>query len=59
MKDNRTAMERAFELAKSGSCGSLNELKRALRHEGYSLEYVVGRALTTQLRTLMSDARKT
>jgi hypothetical protein len=58
MDENRTSLERAFEIAKSGSCGSMEELKRVLRSEGYSSDQVVGRSLTAQLRVLMTNARK-
>lgn len=58
MDENRTSLERAFELAKSGSCGSMEELKRLLRSEGYSSDQVVGRSLTAQLRVLMTNSRK-
>jgi hypothetical protein len=56
MKDNLTSLERAFELAKSGSCGSLEDLKRALVSEGYSTNQIVGRSLTNQLRALLNSA---
>jgi hypothetical protein len=56
MKDGRTSLERAFELAKSGSCGTVEDLKRALIHEGYSTSQIVGRSLTNQLRALINSA---
>ena len=36
MAKSITVLERAFQLAKTGQCDSLDELKRVLRDEGYS-----------------------
>ena len=44
---------RAFQLAKGGSCSSVEELRFALKSEGYSTEHLVGRSLTTQLKAIM------
>ena len=56
MQPNQTVLERAFELAKSGEYSTVNIIKGKLKAEGYSLEQVDGKALTTQLRALMKDA---
>ena len=37
MDHNVTVLERAFQLAKSGTCGTVAELKRRLSNEGYSI----------------------
>ena len=52
-----TALERAFQLAKSGSCASIAEIKSRLRAEGYSVTQVTGRTLSAQLSALIQAAR--
>jgi hypothetical protein len=43
MDQNTTALERAFELAKSGSsCASVDDIKRQLHAEGYSAAQIIG-----------------
>ena len=39
---NKTAIERAFELAKSGRAGSVDEIRRSLTSEGYSTHHLTG-----------------
>ena len=56
MEPNKTAIERAFELAKSGEYSTVNAIKGKLKAEGYPLDQVDGKALTKQLRALMKDA---
>jgi len=53
MDTQLTTLERAFQLAKSGGCKTIEELKRALRTEGHSTTHIIGRSLTKQLRELM------
>ncbi len=57
MENSRTALERAFALAKSGACTSVDDVKRCLRLEGYSISQIVGSTLARQLRTLIAEAR--
>lgn len=57
MDRSRTALERAFDLAKSGACTSVDDLKRCLRLEGYRINQIIGRTLARQLRTLIAEAR--
>lgn len=57
MDHHLTALERAFELAKSGSCESVNDIKRRLIAERYSVEQITGRKLGNQLRALIAAAR--
>ena len=52
-----TALERAFQLAGSGSCKSISDIKRRLKAEGYASAQVDGPALRKQLRSLMKGAR--
>jgi len=51
-----TALERAFQLAKSGECASVIELRKRLKDEGYSQQKIVGRSLLRQLETLIKSA---
>lgn len=55
--DNRISqLERAFELANSGSCATVAEIKRKLREEGYMDDQVEGPLLFGQLNTLMKKS---
>jgi hypothetical protein len=56
MKPNVSALERAFELARSGRCLTLEEIRACLHAEGYSNGVVVGRHLSAQLRQLIREA---
>jgi hypothetical protein len=57
MDQNATAMERAFQLAKSGIYRSVEDLKRRLRTEGYATTQITGGALIRQLKELIRAAR--
>jgi hypothetical protein len=57
MDKSPTSLERAFALAKSGACTSVDDLKRCLRLEGYQINQIVGSTLARQLRTLIAEAR--
>ena len=58
MDPNKTTIERAFELARSGECKIIHEIRRQLKVEGYDESVIEGRSLLIQLRTLMADASK-
>ena len=58
MAQDTTALERAFQLARSGEYASINDIKRRLRTEGFTSEQVSGSALLEQLRTLIRTARE-
>ena len=58
MDHSVTALERAFQLAKSGKCSSLADLKKQLRAEGYSIAQITGRTLAKQLVALIKMARR-
>ncbi len=58
MEPNKSTLERAFELARSGRCASVEELRHRLKKESYNQELVTGRSLTIQLRALMAAAKK-
>jgi hypothetical protein len=57
MDHKRTALERAFDLARSGACSSTGDLLHCLKLEGYSLTHIVGPSLLKQLRVLISEAQ--
>jgi hypothetical protein len=57
MDHNVTALERAFQLAKSGECASMAELRKRLKAEAYSDIAITGRALSKQLVALIKMAR--
>ena len=52
-----TPLERAFQLAKSGSFASVTDIKKQLHEEGYSIVQVTGRVLRKQLEALIQAAR--
>ena len=58
MKVGVSALERAFEIAKSGHVATLEELRDALRHEGYGIGQIQGPTLLKQLRATMKEAKE-
>ena len=56
MNPHTTSLERAFDLAASGSCAHVADIKKRLRDEGYSVEQVTGPRLEAQLRALIEAA---
>lgn len=57
MNPNRTALERAFELAASGRFSTGSEIKQVLIKEGYSVAQITGPTLMRQLRKMIEDHR--
>jgi hypothetical protein len=55
----KTALERAFELARSGKCLSFNDIVQHVKTEGYSLDQLAGPTLKKQLLELVVKAKKT
>ena len=53
-----TALERAFQLARSGRVAGLTEIVTSLNREGYSSNQIEGRLLKRQLADLIKAARK-
>ncbi|MBS0237191.1 MAG: hypothetical protein JSR89_02060 [Proteobacteria bacterium] len=49
-------LERAFELARSGRCTTVADIKRRLREEGYQDDQVEGPLLFGQLNSLMKKS---
>jgi hypothetical protein len=58
MDQRMTALERAFQLARSGSVAGLTEIVSSLNREGYSANQIEGRLLKRQLADLIKAARK-
>lgn len=58
MDQNKTALERAFELAKSGTVKSVSELKMKISREGYLAGQMDGASLGRQLRNLINKANE-
>ena len=58
MDHRMTALERAFQLAKSGQISGLSEIVVALRREGYSRDQIEGPVLRRQLTSLIKTARQ-
>lgn len=55
--DSRVSqLERAFELASSGRCATVADIKRKLREEGYMDDQVEGPSLFSQLNSLMKKS---
>jgi len=52
------ALERAFELARSGECAKLEDIRERLKAEGYGVEQLSGPALLRQLRELCVASQK-
>ena len=52
-----SVLERAFNLAKSGRCRSLREVRQVLRAEGYPDYQLEGKGLINQLQALMQPPR--
>ncbi len=53
MEANKTSLERAFELARSGKYQTMTEISRELQSEGYSIITFDGPSLKKQLKDLM------
>lgn len=58
MDQNKTALERAFELARSGRYPTVELIRRAISAEGYFQTQIEGRELARQLRALIDAAAK-
>lgn len=58
MDQNRTAVERAFDLAHSGKCRSLTEVRIKLHAEGYDVGQIYGPQLIAQLNAIFQERPK-
>jgi hypothetical protein len=59
MDKNKTALERAFELARSGRYPTVELIRRAISAEGYFQSQIEGRELSRQLRELIAASAGT
>ena len=59
MDPNKTALERAFELAKSGRYATAGEIARVVSGEGYSAAQLDGPALRRQRGAIIRHAIET
>ena len=57
MKTDRTALERAFELARSGKFANVTEVKLTVAREGYAMGQMEGPMLARQLKALIKAHR--
>lgn len=57
MDQNKTALERAFELARSGNYPTVEHIRRAVAAEGYFQAQIQGRELTRQLKALIDASQ--
>jgi hypothetical protein len=57
MNDRPTALERAFQLARSGRPKSIDDIKRELAKEHYSSGQISGNAIKKQLLALIREAQ--
>ena len=56
--DDQTALERAFQLAKSGAFLSIQAIKQQLTAEGRSTAQITGQVLSKQLNALIKAAQE-
>jgi hypothetical protein len=59
MDTNKTSLERAFDLAKSGNCANLTHIIIRVRREGYDSFQIEGPSLKKQLALLIAEAKST
>lgn len=58
MDQNKTCLEMAFELARSGKFTDIDHLERSLRADGYATAQLDGPSLRRQLRAVLAAAGK-
>ena len=56
MSSQPTSLERAFQLAQSGQCSSIEDIRLQLDREGLNPRTVVGPVLRRQLKNLICEA---
>ena len=57
MDMHKTALERAFDIARAGRCATVSDLVKCLIQEGYSAEQIEGHQIKKQLSRLMQEAK--
>lgn len=58
MDPDISELERAFQLATSGTCTDVSDIHRKLRAEGYPGSQIEGPTLRKQLREMIAKARE-
>ena len=58
MRNGVSEVERAFQIAHSGTVSSVDEIRRALNREGYQANELQGSALYRQLRAVIRAERQ-
>lgn len=58
MDQNKSPLERAFELARSGRFRTVSEVKQAVAAEGYAMAQFQGRSLSRQLSEIIREAER-
>lgn len=58
MHKGMTSLERAFEIARSGKCSTVDKIRKQLKSEGYDYDQICGRSLFRQLRKLIREANE-
>ncbi|MDO9383991.1 MAG: hypothetical protein Q7T86_14135 [Hyphomicrobiaceae bacterium] len=53
----QTTLERAFELAQTGKCRTVTELRLKLRGEGFDVDQITGPKLLKQLNAILGSAQ--
>ena len=56
LTDRPTALERAFDLARSGTCANVTDVRTQLKAEGYAYAQIQGNTLKRQLNQLCDAA---
>jgi len=59
MDGSKTTLERAFELARSGTSPDITQLRAKLKQEGYPVEQIDGQSLLKQLRQVIAESKVT
>jgi len=54
-----SAVERAFQIARSGEANSVDYIRRKLGKEGYNYDHIYGRTLCSQLCEVIRGGRST
>ena len=58
MDTNKTVLERAFDLARSGTCLNISDIIRHLKSEEYLIAQIEGPSLIRQLKQLIDRSKK-
>ena len=58
MNQSRTSLERAFELARSGTCANIDQVRRRLKAEGHNGREIESPSLMRQIRELCRLAKQ-